>query len=104
MPVLIHMHFSVCQLLLILHPRISNQFQVHAQYQLIFITNLCHLLLLINIEYLCLIMPLLHLLINLHIQVIISLRHLLTKLDLISCNSKTIHVLQIHLLNHSFGI
>lgn len=101
---MILVYFSMCLLLLILYPRISNQSQVHVQYQVGFIANLSHLLLRINIEYLHLILALLCLMVNLHIQVVISLRQLLTKLDLICCNSKTIHVFQINLFDHSFGV
>ena len=98
------MYSSIYLLLLILHPRTPNHSQVHVQYQVGVTTNLNHFLLCINIDYLGLILTLLRQLVKLHIQVVISLRQLLTKLDLISCNSKTIHLFKINLFDHSFGV
>ena len=98
----------MCLVLLILIPHISNQSQVHAQYQVGVTSNLNHLLFGINIDYLrliiCIILALLRQLVKLHIHVIIRLRQLLTELDLICRNCKTIHFLKINLFDHSFGV
>lgn len=94
----------MCLLLLILYPRISNHSQVHLQHQARVTSNLNNLLLRININYLRLILTLLCQLVKLHIHIVISLRQLLTKLDLISCNSETIHLFKINLFDHSFGV